>query len=293
MAKSGNKKSRGPARSGSYKDKYRGFQVPIVAWIFAGILVAVVVVIALSSLSTSPNVSAKNGKPIPASVLRDLTAIPAATWNPVGIQNAEQPAVARPLALSAPTVVYIGGEYCPYCAATRWALTIALSRFGKFSGLKYMHSTSTDVYPDTPTMSYYGAHYTSRYLKANLVEEYNRQDLPLERLTSEQTKLITRYDVPPYVPSNTPKGVYPIPFILIGGRYLWISSPYLPSVLAGASWSAILGDVKSGKGPIAAAILANANEFTAAICKSDGNQPGGVCDQSSIQTAETILPNTP
>lgn len=293
LEKSGKKSGRKPGGSASYKDKYRGFQVPLVAWVFAGILVAVVVVIAFSALSTSPTVSADNGKPIPASIVTELTTIPASTWNPVGIQQSTQPAVARPMALHAPTVLYIGGEYCPFCAATRWALTIALSRFGSFSGLKYMHSSPTDVFPNTPTMSYRGATYHSRYISAQLVEEYNRQGVPVQRLTAYQAAMLKRYDVPPYVPATTQAGTYPIPFILIGGHYLWISAPYSPGVLTGASWSAILGDVHSGQGAIADAILANANEFTAAICRSDGNRPASVCDQSSISTAESILPGVP
>jgi hypothetical protein len=291
MAKGG-KGSKKSTRSGIYKDKYRVFQVPLVAWIFGGVLVAVVIIIALSSINT-PNVSAQNGKPVPASVLSQLTSIPASIWNPIGIQNSTQPAVARPLALNAPTVVFIGGEYCPYCAATRWSLTIALSRFGTFSGVKYMHSSPTDYYPNTPTVSYYGGHYHSPYFKTDLVEEYNRQGLPLQKLTAAEAKLLATYDVPPYVPSNTPQGTYPIPFILIGGHYLWISAVYPPSALTGLSWSAILGDVRSGQGTIADAILANANELTAAICRSDGNQPASVCSQSSIQTAESLLPNLP
>ncbi len=293
MEKSGNKSGRKKTASASYKDKYRGFQVPLVAWVFAGILVAVIVVIAFSALSNSPTVSADNGKPIPAAIVHELTTIPASTWNPVGLQQSTQPAVARPMALHAPTVMYIGGEYCPYCAATRWALTIALSRFGTFTGLKYMHSSSTDVFPNTPTLSYHGATYHSRYISAQLVEEYNRQGAPLQRLTAYQAKMLQRYDVPPYVPATTPAGSYPIPFILIGGHYLWISAPYSPGVLAGASWSAILGDAHSGQGAIADAILVNANEFTAAICRSDGNQPKTVCDQSTISAAESILPGVP
>lgn len=292
MAKDSKKKNQKSARAGGYKDKYRRFQVPMVAWIFAGILVAVVVVIVLASVASTPNVTAKNGQPIPTSVASELTSIAASTWNPVGIQNAEQPEVAHPVVTSAPAVVFIGGEYCPYCAATRWSLTIALSRFGTFSGLKYMHSSSTDAYPNTPTVSYASAHYKSPYIKADLVEEYNRQGLPLNKLTTFETKLLTKYDVPPYVPSSA-AGQYPIPFIMIGGRYLWISSPYLPSVLSGASWSAILGDIRSGQGPIAAAILANANEFTAAICKVDDDKPASVCNQSGINTGELILPNVP
>ena len=36
-----------------------------------------------------------------------------------------------------PEMLYIGAEYCPYCAAERWAMIVALSRFGTFSGLRH------------------------------------------------------------------------------------------------------------------------------------------------------------
>ena len=42
-------------------------------------------------------------------------------------------------------------EYCPFCAAQRWAMVSALSRFGTFSGLKTIHSSSSDADPNTPT----------------------------------------------------------------------------------------------------------------------------------------------
>src|SRR5215471_17073708 len=29
-----------------------------------------------------------------------------------------------------PEMLYIGAEYCPYCAAMRWSMAVALSRFG-------------------------------------------------------------------------------------------------------------------------------------------------------------------
>ena len=38
-----------------------------------------------------------------------------------------------------PLVVYIGAEYCPFCAAERWPMVVALSRFGTFSGLQIDH----------------------------------------------------------------------------------------------------------------------------------------------------------
>ena len=35
-----------------------------------------------------------------------------------------------------PEVLCVGTEYCPYCAAQSWALIVALSRFGMFTGLR-------------------------------------------------------------------------------------------------------------------------------------------------------------
>ncbi len=71
-----------------------------------------------------------------------------------------------------PEVLYLGGEYCPYCAAQRWAMVNALSRFGTFSGLTTTHSSSTDVDPNTPTWTFYKSTYTSNYLVFTPVEEY-------------------------------------------------------------------------------------------------------------------------
>ena len=36
-----------------------------------------------------------------------------------------------------PEVLYVGTEFCPYCAAESWSLIVALSRFGQFSGLQH------------------------------------------------------------------------------------------------------------------------------------------------------------
>ena len=43
-----------------------------------------------------------------------------------------------------PGVLYIGAEYCPFCATERWAMVNALGRFGTFSGLKITNSSTTD-----------------------------------------------------------------------------------------------------------------------------------------------------
>ena len=44
-----------------------------------------------------------------------------------------------------PTVVYIGGQGCPFCAQERYVLFIALSRFGNFSKVFYDRSALNDI----------------------------------------------------------------------------------------------------------------------------------------------------
>ncbi len=63
-----------------------------------------------------------------------------------------------------PAMLYYGAEYCPYCAAERWAMTAALSRFGTWSDLKITASSHTDIDAETHTFSFYGATFTSPYI---------------------------------------------------------------------------------------------------------------------------------
>ena len=76
-----------------------------------------------------------------------------------------------------PEITYIGAEYCPYCAAERWALAVALTRFGTFSDLSGTHSSGADVYPDTQTLSFYGSSYSSPYVDFQAVEEATNQQV--------------------------------------------------------------------------------------------------------------------
>src|ERR1700748_87338 len=84
-----------------------------------------------SAATSSTGTAAQN-----AAVARQVTSVPAATFNAVGAGRAAglNATSGRPplTANGKPEVVYMGGEFCPYCAAERWALTAALGRFGTF-----------------------------------------------------------------------------------------------------------------------------------------------------------------
>jgi Domain of unknown function (DUF929) len=85
-----------------------------------------------------------------------------------------------PLTLSAkPEVLYVADEYCPYCAMENWPLIVALSRFGKFTGLTTSRSTEFDHIAPVDSWTFYGSRYTSPYLsfvpvqrRSNVVDEF-------------------------------------------------------------------------------------------------------------------------
>lgn len=232
--------------------------------------------------------------PVPTAVMDDLTTIPAPVWEQAGTTNAAVPVFVGLADTTAgkPMVLYIGSLFCPYCAAARWSVVAALSRFGTFSGLSYSASSSSDVFPSTATLSFYGGRYTSQFLDFQAVElqgaELVGTQYPtLETPTDEQERLIRKYDGPPYLSKEAAGG---IPFMLVGGRYMWSGSPYNPGVLAGLSHETIAATLPKGTGNAADAILANANEITATICAVDGQKPESVCSSPAVKAAMKALP---
>ena len=234
--------------------------------------------------------------PVSDAIMSDFEGIPADVWTRIGTADATKPIYVGDAEKQTgkPVVLYIGAGYCPYCAAARWSMIASLSRFGKFTGLTLTASSSVDVYPSTPTFSFYGAEYKSDYIELQSVElassliMANGHYQPLEKTTPEQEALISKYDAPPYLPKAAAGG---IPFILVGGRYMWSGSPFSPSVLAHHSQESIAATLPKGAGSAAELILSNANQLTAAICAVDGNKPKEVCSDPTIQKAVKALPN--
>src|ERR1700733_10807781 len=126
-------------------------------WLAGGSIVAVIAVVVAFVLASSNGGSSGstsgNNAPAPTgsaltSVLGQLTSVPAATLDQVGAgTTAANPTPITGAALTSggkPEVLYIGAEYCPYCAAERWAMVVALSRFGTLSGLGLIHSAAED-----------------------------------------------------------------------------------------------------------------------------------------------------
>ena len=224
-----------------------------------------------------------------AAVEQAIAGIPAATFNAVGAGTATSlKAISGEPELTLdgkPEVLYMGGEYCPYCAAERWAVAAALGRFGVLSGTKFIHSSPTDVYPSTPTMSFYKSSYASKYVAFVPVEWYSEKPDPatptgyayLQRPTTEQSALFNRYSGGGF------------PFVDIGNRYVVSGVQYLPSALANMTWAQVVAAMRDPSSPVARDIDGAANMITAAICKLTHDQPVGVSRSAGVRAASASI----
>jgi thiol-disulfide isomerase/thioredoxin len=251
-----------------------------------GLLVVIAALVGAKLLQSSPAPAKKTGL-APASVVHDVSTVPASTFNTIGAVNGiggMSKIAGTPLEQGGkPLVVYIGAEYCPFCAAERWPLVAALSRFGTFTDLGSTHSATNDVYPNTPTFSFKDAKYASKYLALQTVELYgnrpvNGQYPPLQRPTAQQNALIQKHD---------PKGT--IPFIYMG-NYLQLDASYNPQILAGMSMQQVAHAMRDTNTDQSIAILGTANQITAALCAQTGGRPGNVCSTPAVTAAAKHLP---
>ena len=160
-----------------------------------------------------------------------------------------------------PVVLYVGAQYCPFCAAERWALVLALSRFGEWSGLRPMHSTvGVGGFPGIATYNWLHATYRSAIIALQTREVADFSGHPLQALTGEQTRAVNAYD---------PRGG--IPFVLIAGRYAQISSGYSPSFLVDLSFARIHTLVYARPtSRVGRAVTGEANIVSALICAGLG-----------------------
>lgn len=178
---------------------------------------------------------------------------------------------------SKPVVFYMGGEFCPYCAAERWPMIVALSRFGTFGNLSEIKSSSTDTDPNTPTFSFHGSSYTSRYLDFQPKEVQADQGVPLDTLTAEQQRIVDKFDPPAAGTTGNP-----FPFVSFGNQAVVSGASYDPGLLAGMTQEQVASALSDPSSPVAKAILGTANAFTAQLCKLTGGQPGNVCTSSAV-----------
>jgi hypothetical protein len=225
-------------------------------------------------------------------VSSQVTGVPAATLDKVGkgavpsFMQGKPPFAAGSGATltngGKPEMLYIGAEFCPYCAAMRWSMAVALSRFGTLTPLHGIHSApSPESFPNTATLTYYKTGYNSPYLTFTPVENLTVTHAPLQNPTPEQNAIWAKYEPDP----NT-RGY---PFIDFGNKVVMKGPIYDPGVLAGKTWSQIAAALKDPTSPIAQNVNGAANYITGAICKMTNNQPSNVCSSPAVTAVQSGL----
>ena len=266
------------------------------AWGGAVTVVVVAVLVVFIVLGTRPAAkstsSSSSNALAPTSVLAAVTGVSPSVSSTIaagGVADPLESISGSPAALTGPDgkpeLFYLGAEYCPYCAAERWSVVLALSRFGTFGNL---HTTTSDSnpndIPNTHTFTFYGSTYSSSYLDFAPVETQDRNGKTLQTPTAAEGTLVSTYDTSPY--STSTGG---IPFQDLGNRYIVSGSGVNPVLLQGMTWQQIAATLTDPTSQVAKPIIGNANWLTAGICKLTGNQPGTVCSAAPIASLESQL----
>ncbi len=233
----------------------------------------------------------KPAKIYPASpaVLAEIAHVTPAIENAVGIPSTvSTPAIAKGepslRAGRRPAALYVGAEFCPYCAAERWAIIMTFDRFGTFGHLSETTSSPWDTDPRTPTFTFYRAHYSSRYVTLLTVEHEGNDSSGagthhvLQPLTPLEGRLWSRY-------SAHFGEAEQFPFFDVGNEAFVIGASYDPGVLAGRSQAEIAADLKDPSAISTRDIVGEANYLTAAVCSVTGSRPGAVCSVAAVRRA--------
>lgn len=287
---------RGSARSPQYRRQKSSSRRPWGLFAAIGAVVAVfVVVIVVADLSAQPTTQDTQVLPAPAQVVSAVTHIPTANLNKVGKGDINFPpaAVPSPTTLTSqgkPEVLYVGAEYCPYCALERWSLIGALSEFGSFHNLKIIRGSATDpAGTNIATFTFaHGVTYSSPYLTFVARELYSNVPdksstngyTPFQRLTAQEATLFTQV------------GQSGFPFVDFGGKIAQVGSESTspgPPGLEGYDWQQIASLLAKTSSTPAKMILGGVNYDTAAICSITGNRPGSVCDRPLVRQLEAGL----
>jgi thiol-disulfide isomerase/thioredoxin len=289
------------------------------AWFFLGAVAVVVAVIVIFIVvgrgnNTGTSFPKFHPGPLPAAVVQGITGSSVdqvssqvgtgglgalsgkstpGVWKP--IQNATTAKVAD----GKPLVFYFGAEYCPYCAAERWSLTNAVSRFGQWNNLRKMASTTSDVFPDTQTMTYYRATYSSPYITLQTVEDQDRNHQSLQQPNATQQAIISKYDSSESFPFIyvAGQGSASLPYtcptqgttFFTGFQTSACASNDLTLFGQPRSYQDIVSSLAKPSSEQANQILGNANWLTAGICLATKNQPSNVCSAKPIPSMESTL----
>jgi thiol-disulfide isomerase/thioredoxin len=248
--------------------------------ITALVLVATVVVVGAYILSIGGRTSTGETTPVPSSDLAQLSQVANSRYGTPSFQSLA-PYSGAPLSYDGkPVILFVSGDFCPYCAAERWALVIALMRFGTFSSLSYTYSGSNIELPNTPSFSFLNYSYSSQYISLQAYEFEDRNGKPLESVPANYSALwsaVTHGDVP---------------FLDIANSYVVAGAQYGASLLAGLNQEQVVQSIVNGDS-LGKTIMAVADGITSAICNVTQGSPAGVCGQVHTSASSSSYMGSP
>jgi hypothetical protein len=260
-------------------------------WVVAGLIALFVVPLGLAQAKPKTDGSI----PAPSRIVRLITHVPRSTLNEVGAGKLSGPQEFNIWKLGSqlksegkPKLLTMNFAWCPHCAANSWALTIALSRFGKLShlrvidtGLHYCRVSHNSCnlkpfacFPHTHGLSFLDATFKSSVLSFGAIVLQDVHGHNLERPTRSENRAFKPFDAFGGAPA-----------VDVGGAYGFLNSGYGPGALAHKTWSQIAGSLANPHNRIARHIDGLANLFTAAICAATSGRPASVCTQPGVQAA--------
>ncbi|MFV0461499.1 MAG: DUF929 family protein [Actinomycetales bacterium] len=285
-------KSRSLRETAERRDRQRRLLI-----ITAAALVCIVLVVAVAvAIASQPDDPGEAGTSDGGTAFIDTaTSVPVAVLDAAGAPESQglraMQAIpdGEPLVTDGkPTVIYVGAEFCPYCASERWALISALSRFGTWSGLEPARSGATDG--DIPTVSFTNAEFDSDQVVFRGFETADRDGNPLSAPPEDVSQLMATHN-----PGQNGQGS-PIPWTYFGVMQIIGSPVPLEPFLDGSTTATSLTHqevadaMATGSGELGTSINAETNALTAQICELTDNQPVDVCSAAGVAAAAAVLP---
>jgi hypothetical protein len=241
--------------------------------------------------------------PAPGSLLGTIAGVPGSVFDAVGVASPTVPVTplhatsgSAPLWQDTasdgpprPVVFFYGAEFAPYAAAERWPVVLALSRFGTFGQLGLVESSPTTAFAMLSTFTFWESSYSSHHVALESVERYGTVNptgaryLPLESPDGREAAAVSAYG----------SGVNSFPLLDVGNRYVLDGSAFTPGALVGLTQDQIAGYLSNPLSPLTQAVVAAANQISAAICAVDGQQPATVCSSKGVAAADAALGITP
>ena len=247
-------------------------------WAVILVIVVVICLVAVSSLAgvSTPagSSSPASGATVPPAILSRLQSIPVNTLvsAPAGGLDVSPTGIADPrlTAGGKPELLYIGAEFCPVCATERWAMYVALSKFGTFVPQPgEIHSALRDG--DIQTLTFYKTKFVSRYLTFTPVETTTNEPdgdyyVNLQKPTATELQLWK---------SHTGES---FPWLDFGGAKELSSAQYDPSALEGMTFDGIASQIGNNSTAVGADVDASAKVLIQTICSTlTSNKPQALC----------------